>query len=93
MLAPISTSSYQESSIIRNQQHYSTKLPIKLRKSHDIDSNQHKITRKDEDYTHRLHVSSPMVLQRDKSNINQSSKDFRLKKNKNYFLKFILSSG
>ncbi|CAF0909783.1 unnamed protein product [Rotaria sordida] len=70
MLAPISTSAHQEPSIIRNQQHTTTKLSTKLRKFHDIDSNQHKIKtkprRKYEDQRQLQHFLSPAQSQQDK---------------------------
>ncbi|CAF3362122.1 unnamed protein product [Rotaria sp. Silwood1] len=70
LLAPLSTSAHQESSTARNQSHTATKLSTKLRKPHDIDSNQHKIstklTRKYENHTQLQHLSSPVELQQDK---------------------------
>jgi hypothetical protein len=71
MLAPISASTHHDSSTIRHQ---STRLPLKLRKSHENDLNQHKITRKDDDHTQTKHVPSPNPPQEEKVNIDRSSK-------------------
>jgi len=81
LLAPITTtSSNQDSSLIRNQQHYSTKLPIKLRKHHDIDFNQHKITRKNDDYMYSQHVSSRNDTPQDKSTSKEENYSFFFEK-------------
>jgi hypothetical protein len=82
LLAPITTttSSNQDSSSTRSQQHYTTKLPIKLRKHHDIDLNRHKIIRKNDDHMYSHHVPSLNETPQDKSKTNQTSKDFIKKK-------------
>jgi hypothetical protein len=74
LLAPITTSSHQEI-----HQHYSTKLPLKLRKLHDTDFNQHKTPRKDGDHTYIQHVSSPNYTRQNTSKLDQSSREFLLK--------------
>jgi hypothetical protein len=79
MLAPIPNLSHQDSSSIRNQQHHSLKLPVKLRKSHDNDSSQHKptikITRKsDDDHTQAQIVPSPVEQQPQQDKTNELSK-------------------
>lgn len=75
LLAPITSSSYQDYLAARTQQHYSIKLPIKLRKSHDIDSNQYKLTRKDTDPP-SIHVLTPINTQQDQSKVHSTSKKF-----------------
>jgi hypothetical protein len=68
MLAPIKTTSQQESSSLRSQPRHTSKLPIRSRKlpDHDLHLHQHKIVHKYEDHTDSYHVPSPDSSREDK---------------------------
>jgi hypothetical protein len=76
MLAPIKIASQQESSSLRSQPHYTSKLPIRSRKLHFHDLHQHKTIHKDEDQTYSYHVPSPDNSREDKLQSNRLNKYF-----------------